>query len=402
MRLPSSTGFSDRHSWPKNMIPPSIDFTRPQFDSMVKISLNRLQQSRTELTDPMTQDSHTNVASNVGDYCDLYNSGEVAHAIVADYPGSVLRIYKRQFNGLPWPLWQMLILRDRKLVYNPIAKSGSSSLRAAIIAMSDIPDELKALQLETHTTGLQLGDLPRQEALDILHDHAYLKFTVIRDPFERLVSAYLDKFVLNRSQPGNQFHTRGVIAGVAGRSQLSQEDFNRSISFAEFVDYIVAQRPESLDPHWCPQHLHLLSAIHRVFRLDDLDEVTKLLRLSVDFPRYNVTRNAPRPVPDAHRLAASEIPCADVVTESFFDARIRRQVESYYALDFTLWEAAATKTRSPKQESQLVEAEKRVAEERERSWLVKLRQQTRPLRRALFRSASDRSLSPKTAHQKSE
>ena len=371
---------------------------------------------KTEPSQPSlaSQNSLMSLSGDVGDGGDLYSSGDVDRAIVADYPGSVLRIYKRRFNGLPWPLWQMLILRDQKLVYNPIAKCGSSSLRAAMVAISDIPDELKALQLETHTTGLQLGDLPLQEALDILHDRAYLKFTVVRDPFERLVSAYLDKFVLNRLHPGNQFHTRRVIAGVAGRSQPSLEDFNRSISFAEFVDYIVAQRPENLDPHWCPQYLHLQRAIHRVFRLEDLHEVTRLLGLSVDLPRHNATRNAQRLVPEAYRLAGFEIPSTDIASESFFDTGIRRRVESYYALDFTLWEAAAAETRAAKRESELAEVEKRAAEASEQfaarqslaasraeaesrgselsrhsdaaqtSWIVKLRRKTRPARRALY------------------
>jgi len=388
-------------------------------NSRVSSLLSYFDKTEPSLPSRMSQDSLTSSSSDVGDGRDLYNSGDVDHAIVADYPGSVLRIYKRRFNGLPWPLWQMLVLRDRKLVYNPIAKSGSSSLRAAIVAISDIPNELKVLQLETHTTGLQLGDLPLQEARDILQDRAYLKFTVFRDPFERLVSAYLDKFVLNRLHPGNQFHTRRVIAGVAGRPQPSQEDFNRSISFAEFVDYIVAQRPENLDPHWCPQYLHLQGAIHRVFRLEDLHEVTRLLGLSEDLPRYNVTRNALRLVPEAYRLAAFEIPCTDIASESFFDACIRRRVESYYALDFTLWEAAAAETRAAKREAELAEVEKRAAEASEQfaarqslaashaeasefsrdsdeartSWIVKLRRKTRPVRRTLFRNVLNRSLS---------
>lgn len=231
----------------------------------------------------MSQDRPSAAASVSAEHGDLYTSGDVERPLVADYPGSVCRIYKRHFNGLPWPLWQMLVLRNRKLVYNPIAKSGSSSLRAAIVALSDIPDELTALPADTHTTGLQLGDLPRDEALNILRDRAYVKFAVIRDPFDRLVSAYLEKFVVNRAHPGNQFHTRNVIAAVAGRRSPTAQDFQRSISFAEFVDYVVAQPPESLDPHWCPQYLYLRSAIHRVFRLEDLHEVAPLLAGGAEF-----------------------------------------------------------------------------------------------------------------------
>jgi hypothetical protein len=279
-------------------------------------------------------------ASKVGDYLDLYNSGDTDRPIVADYPGSLLRIYKRQFNGLPWPIWQMLVLRNRKLVYNPIAKSASSSLRAAIFSMSDVPDELKAQPLDTHTTGLQLGDLPREEALDILQDRGYVKFAVVRDPFDRLVSAYLEKFVVNRAHPGNQFHTRNVIAAIAGRRSPAPQDFERSISFAEFVDYVIAQPPESLDPHWCPQYLYLRSAIHRVFRLEDLHGVTALLGGGVGV--LNTTRANLRPLPKAYRLTACELPYTDIATESFYDSRLTRQVESYFALDFTLREAAAS------------------------------------------------------------
>ena len=272
---------------------------------------------------------------------DLYNRGDTDRPIVADYPGSLLRIYKRQFNGLPWPIWQMLVLRNRKLVYNPIAKSGSSSLRAAILAMSDVPDELKALPMDTHTTGLQLGDLPREEALDILQDRGYVKFAVVRDPLDRLVSAYVEKFAVNRAHPGNQFHTRNVIAAVTGRGSPRPQDFERSISFAEFVDYVIAQPPETLDPHWCPQYLYLRSAIYRVFRLEHLHGVAALLGGGLAIVNHNPTRTSPRPLHEAYRLAPCELPYTDIATESFYDSRLRRQVESYFALDFTLREAVA-------------------------------------------------------------
>jgi hypothetical protein len=274
-----------------------------------------------------------------GAHPDLYSGGDTSSPIVAEYPGSLLRIYKRQFNGLPWPDWQMILLPKRKLVYNPIAKSGSSSLRAAILALSDVSDELKGLPMDTHTTGLQLGDLPRGEALEILRNREYVKFAVMRDPFDRLVSAYLEKFVVNRAHPSNQFHTRNVIATVIGERSPAPKDFERSISFANFVDYVVTQSPESLDPHWCPQYLYLRSAVHHVFRLEKLHEVATLLGDGFPILNQNVTRKARSPVHEAYRLTPGELPHTDIATESFYNSGLRRQVETYFALDFTLREA---------------------------------------------------------------
>jgi hypothetical protein len=271
---------------------------------------------------------------------DLYTSGDGTEAIIADYPGAKLAIYKKHFNHLPWPLWQMVVLKKIRILYNPIAKCGSSSLRQAMVALSGMPESITQLPLDTYCTGLQLGDLHLEEAQAILHDPDFLRIAVIRDPFDRLVSAYLEKFVLNRMDVGNRFHTTAVIAAIRGRAQLDEADFHRSISFAEFVDYLVTQPPEALDPHWCPQALYLKGTSFQLFRLDRLDALDRTLiargAAPVQGDRRNVTRQTAIEVPDAHRRAADSLPHADIATSSFYDESLRRKVETYYALDLTL------------------------------------------------------------------
>jgi hypothetical protein len=270
----------------------------------------------------------------------LYTSGDGTEAVIAEYPGAKLAIYKKHFNHMPWPLWQMVVLKKIQILYNPIAKCGSSFLRKAMVAQSGMPESVTQLPLDTYCTGLQLGDLPLGEAQAILDDPSFLRIAVIRDPFDRLVSAYLEKFVLNRMDVRNRFHTTAVIAAIRGRAQPDEADFHRSISFAEFVDYVVTQPPETLDPHWCPQALYLKGSRFQLFRLDRLDALDRILiardAAPVQGDRRNVTRQTAIELPDAHRRAPDSLPHADIATASFYDEALRRKVAAYYSLDLTL------------------------------------------------------------------
>jgi hypothetical protein len=274
---------------------------------------------------------------------DLYNHGDTDKAIIADYPGSTLKIYKCAFNNLPWPLWQLLVIKNKKLIYNPIAKCGSSSLRSVIVALSDVSPAMKRLPLDTYSTGLQLGDLPFDEAQEILHDRSYKKFAVIRNPFDRLVSAYLEKFVVNRMNLGNQFHTRPVIAHALGVSIPSQDNFSMSITFSQFIDYIVSHSPDQLDPHWCPQFLYLKNVVYKLFRLEDLEELYHDLGIHHEIQgedlRHNVTRLDAEEVAQAYALTPEKMPHSNIATACFYDENIRQKVQSYFALDFTLVES---------------------------------------------------------------
>ncbi|WP_118134984.1 sulfotransferase family protein [Oceanicella sp. SM1341] len=73
----------------------------------------------------------------------------------------------------------------------------------------------------------------------------FFRFCFVRNPYDRLLSAYLDKIVGDRPQAAQ-------VKAVLGRSAGSEAE----ISFAEFVDAVAATPPALMDPHWRPQYLH--------------------------------------------------------------------------------------------------------------------------------------------------
>ena len=99
-----------------------------------------------------------------------------------------------------------------------------------------------------------LSNLAVDQVRGILTDQSWVRAAVLRDPAERLLSAYLDKFVHSDSYAADVFRPRG-----------------RGMPFHEFLGYALAPNgdpalPTGLhagtDPHWRPQPL--VGALGRV------------------------------------------------------------------------------------------------------------------------------------------
>jgi hypothetical protein len=88
----------------------------------------------------------------------------------------------------------------------------------------------------------------------VLEGSEYFKFAVLRNPFERLVSAYLDKFVQWLPKP--EKFAFDVIQHVHDSNGLDG-DYSKSITFSQFIHYLAETPPVLLDRHWRPQFLYL-------------------------------------------------------------------------------------------------------------------------------------------------
>lgn len=258
-------------------------------------------------------------------------------------------------NDMAWPLRQVFVVPEAKVIYCPIGKNGCSFLKGLMIRLSSARDTEFMLR-DVHqltdrvNTGLQLSDYRKGEARAWTRDPAFMKFAVLRDPAERLLSAWVEKFVLNRAEPGNQHHTGAVIAGMQGGKT---PDFHRSISFGAFVRYVEAADPARMDPHWRPQHLYLRGIEYtHLFRFDDLNAVVDALEgwTGRDLPRQAVNTTGSgagggAQIPRAHEL---EPPVLDqlprIAKSCFLDDEMRARIEAVYARDVKLMETIGSKT----------------------------------------------------------
>jgi hypothetical protein len=70
------------------------------------------------------------------------------------------------------------------------------------------------------------------------------KFCFVRNPYSRLLSAYLNKIVGNKPQ-------KKIILLQLGKNP---NDISQSISFKEFVNAVVEEPISMMDRHWCTQY----------------------------------------------------------------------------------------------------------------------------------------------------
>jgi hypothetical protein len=93
---------------------------------------------------------------------------------------------------------------------------------------------------------------------------------IVRNPYNRLVSGYIDKFLT-----GN-YHHLPFCKKV--KEYYKRDDDNKRITFKEFVNYIISQPYDSLDPHFKPQFLqHNLNNSVYILKLENISEIERIL-----------------------------------------------------------------------------------------------------------------------------
>ena len=126
----------------------------------------------------------------------------------------------------------------------------------------------------------------------------YIKFTFVRHPFERLVSAYNNKFVkANDASFYRNVHGTKIIAKYRTNPSEQSLQTGDDVTFAEFVQYVIDQwkTGELMDVHWRPMvdlsspcHVHY-DVIGKFETLkQDADFVLKLAGLDkvIQFPGF--------------------------------------------------------------------------------------------------------------------
>ena len=90
---------------------------------------------------------------------------------------------------------------------------------------------------------LKLQQVPNFDVL-LKQDH-YFRFCFVRNPYTRILSAYLDKIA------GNSFREKSIVLSQLGHNM---RDMSIPISFEQFVSAVEKQPLSMMDNHWRPQY----------------------------------------------------------------------------------------------------------------------------------------------------
>lgn len=212
----------------------------------------------------------------------------------------------------------MHISLKNKFVYAATAKCGCSTIKKTLIRLEledDTleffdPEDIHRREFSPFLTPLQIPNFS-----NFIKNGPTFRFCFSRHPFDRILSAYLDKIVRNKPE-------KSLIMAQLGKDPKSTEQ----ISFAAFVDVVVNQPVEKMDPHWRIQYHQTFQDkisydfMGRVERLkDDLHVVGEKLRVDIGAYYSEEIR---------HMTSARDY------IDDFFTTEIRRKVAAKYAIDF--------------------------------------------------------------------
>lgn len=104
----------------------------------------------------------------------------------------------------------------------------------------------------------------------------YKKLIVVRDPYERLLSAYRDKLEGGR----NRVYLKNISKAIKRQGGTLSSNASANITFSEFVTFVTKLSDNSFDEHWRPYHkLCFPCAIH-------YDVIAKYETLTEDSERF--------------------------------------------------------------------------------------------------------------------
>ena len=137
--------------------------------------------------------------------------------------------------------FHLAVIPSLQILYCVMPKVASRQLRRMLYQFNTAPVELRLKAFRPHQ---------QKQILE-----KYFKFTFVREPFERILSAYKDKFVYPRF-PRSKLQLQGtaILKSVRPNASKSALDKLDDISFSEFIEYLVTKGSNKSTPvmdwHW--------------------------------------------------------------------------------------------------------------------------------------------------------
>lgn len=165
--------------------------------------------------------------------------------------------------------------------------------------------------------------MPPREIVRRCRSPQVFRFGFTRNPYPRILSAYLDKF----GDPSRRPYLPAVAIDAYIRHHRWPPDAERSVSFREFLHYVASQPRRTMDRHWRPVHDALLLGRVRYDFLGRVEHLTEHLELVL------ARLGAPEST-ELAKKAPSNVTNARGELEGYYDGECIDLVRRIYREDF--------------------------------------------------------------------
>eukprot|EP00066_Takifugu_rubripes_P018616 XP_011607882.1 PREDICTED: carbohydrate sulfotransferase 8 [Takifugu rubripes] len=137
------------------------------------------------------------------------------------------------------------------LLYCQVPKAGCSNWKRTLMVLAGQAPNAHSIKHDTVHYGHHLKTLDSFNHQEIMHRlETYTKIMFVREPLERMVSAYRDKF----ENPNNYYHSlfgKPIISKYRANPSSEALKTGSGVIFKEFVQYLLdVHRPVGMDIHW--------------------------------------------------------------------------------------------------------------------------------------------------------
>lgn len=230
-------------------------------------------------------------------------------------------------------------VEDRhRLLYCEVPKSGCSNWKRVLMVLSGKARSTRGIPHDEAHYGNKLRRLEAYDQNGIAKRlDAFRKVIFVREPFERLVSAFRDKF----ESPNSYYHPvfgRPIISKYRVNATKQALRTGAGVTFPEFVQYLLdVKRPVGMDIHWEPVSQMCSPCLMRynfIGKFENLEKEANFLLRNISAPANLTFPDFKDRNPNAERTSAK-------ITRDYFaqlNATERQKVYDFYYMDYLMFD----------------------------------------------------------------